>query len=316
MNSDNTQKRIKGATWFFVSLIVIYLAVAALFNFTRLGTKIGIVQNIIMSQSMIFIPALVYIIVSRCSFRDTLRIRRTHWSAIFIVPVFVVALEPLMTVINSISLLWVDSATTELSVSLVAKYPFWVSTALMALTPCIVEELAYRGIILGNFRCGSRIWAIVISGIMFGAMHMNFNQMAYAVVLGIMLGLLAEATGSILTTMLAHFCFNEISVVISYITWHNDVLKESAMASLDGGVSNKQMLATVIMMMPAAIGGLCVALALLYTLSVINDRKDEVLGMFRRSEHIEGQKTRIISVPLVVSLVVCIAVMTIGEILL
>ena len=57
----------------------------------------------------------------------------------------------------------------------------------MAATPAIVEELAYRGFILGNYRYGGRLAAIIISGIMFGVMHMNFNQMAYAMILGILL---------------------------------------------------------------------------------------------------------------------------------
>lgn len=320
MEIGEARKKVKGATWFFVSLIGVYLIVLAVLMLSGLGRRISMIQNLLISQGMIFIPTLVYIGITRCDIRETLRIRKTHWSAIFIVPIFVLALEPAMSVINSISLLWVDSATTELTVGLVAKYPFWVSTALMALTPCIVEELAYRGVILGSYRYSSRLWAIIVSGLLFGAMHMNFNQMAYAVVLGIMLGLLAEVTGSILPTMLAHFCFNEISVCIGYFLYHDSSLKKVAESASENIVTTKQLIITIVSMTPFAVGGLCVAFALLYALAVINGRKDEVLGMFRRQMRFaydgsEIRRPRIISIPLVLSLAVCIGFMVISEIL-
>lgn len=320
MEIGEARKKVKGATWFFASLIGVYLIVLAVLMLSGLGGRISMIQNLLISQGMIFIPTLVYISITRCDIRETLRIRKTHWSAIFIVPVFVLALEPAMLVINSISLLWVDSATTELTEGLVAKYPFWVSTALMALTPCIVEELAYRGVILGSYRYSSRLWAIIVSGLLFGAMHMNFNQMAYAVVLGIMLGLLAEVTGSILPTMLAHFCFNEISVCIGYFLYHDSSLKKVAESASENIVTTKQLIITIVSMTPFAVGGLCVAFALLYALAVINCRKDEVLEMFRRKMRFaddgsEIRRPRIISIPLVLSLAVCIGFMVISEIL-
>lgn len=39
-------------------------------------------------------------------------------------------------------------------------------------------------------------------------MHMNFNQMAYAVVIGLIFGFVVEATGSIIPTMIMHFLIN------------------------------------------------------------------------------------------------------------
>lgn len=73
-------------------------------------------------------------------------------------------------------------------------------------------------------------------------------------------------------------------------------------------------------MTPFAVGGLCVAFALLYALAVINCRKDEVLGMFRRQMRFaddgsEIRRPRIISIPLVLSLAVCIGFMVVSEIL-
>lgn len=313
MRQDNVQRKVHGASWFFLSLICVYLCVVMILWKTNIGSHITMVQNLILSQSMIFVPTIIYILISKCDLRETLRLKKTHWLAIIIVPAFVVALEPLMTLINAISLLWVESATTELATGLVSNHKLWVSTLLMAVTPGIVEELAYRGVIMGSYRYGSRLAAIIIGGIMFGAMHMNFNQMAYAMVLGMMLGFLAEATGSIFTTMYAHFCFNEISVIISYIASHVSVLKQMVEKQASEGIAADQLKQTILIYIPFAFMGLCAAAAMIVLLAYLNGMHMDMLAMFRRNRNAEVKRPRIISVPLVLALCVCIGFMIITE---
>ena len=95
--ADNRQDKINNASYLYSTLITVYLLVVLIMRLTGWGYDMGIIQNLILSQSMILVPTLVFIIMTRCSIRDTLRIRATHWAAIFIVPVFVVALEPVMS---------------------------------------------------------------------------------------------------------------------------------------------------------------------------------------------------------------------------
>lgn len=104
MRQDNVQRKVHGASWFFLSLICVYLCVVMILWKTNIGSHITMVQNLILSQSMIFVPTIIYILISKCDLRETLRLKKTHWLAIIIVPAFVVALEPLMTLINAISL--------------------------------------------------------------------------------------------------------------------------------------------------------------------------------------------------------------------
>ena len=58
-----------------------------------------------------------------------------------------------------------------------------------------------------------------------------------------------------------------------------------------------------------------VLLAILFALSVINGRRDYVLSMFTPKTNVQtnGEKVRMITVPLVVTLGVCIVVMSIFE---
>lgn len=310
MKISEEQKKINRASWFFMALVVVYILVVILLRVTGVGNSITMVQNVILSQSMIFVPTIVHIILTRCSIRETLRLRLTHWAMILLVPVFVIALEPLMTLINALSLMWVESGTEQISTDLLANHPLWVSLLLAAVTPAVVEELAYRGVVLGTFRHSNRLWAIITSGFLFGVMHMNFNQMAYAIVLGIMFGLLAEATGSIFSTMYAHFCFNGISVLLGYVAWHVGPLRDAMEQSLEQGSSTADLRQTVSMLVSPAVIGLLIAIAILYSLSVLNGRKEEFTGLFRK----QARTTRIISAPLVITVCVCIGLMVFFEV--
>ena len=107
MKLSEEQKKINRASWFFMSLVVVYILVVILLRITGFGKSISMVQNLILSQSMILVPTIFYIILTKCSIRETLRLRRTHWAMILLVPIFVIALEPLMTLINALSLMWV-----------------------------------------------------------------------------------------------------------------------------------------------------------------------------------------------------------------
>jgi sodium transport system permease protein len=85
-----------------------------------------------------------------------------------------------------------------------------------ALLPAICEELAFRGFILSGleYRRGTRS-AILLSALMFGFLHVLlslFQQLFNATLLGIVLGLLAVRSRSLLPGILFHFLNNALAV--------------------------------------------------------------------------------------------------------
>jgi sodium transport system permease protein len=85
----------------------------------------------------------------------------------------------------------------------------WLVLLVMALTPAVCEELAFRGFILSGMRHTGHKWgAILGSAVLFGAAHGLLQQSVSAAVLGIVLGYLAIQTGSLLTTIAFHFLYN------------------------------------------------------------------------------------------------------------
>ncbi len=95
---------------------------------------------------------------------------------------------------------------------------FILTFVAVAVTPAIVEEFAFRGIVLGALRKFGDGFAILISALTFALMHRNFGQFPFAFIVGIILAFATIKTGSVLTAMLIHFLNNGISITISTVT--------------------------------------------------------------------------------------------------
>ena len=94
----------------------------------------------------------------------------------------------------------------------------WATAILVfALVPAVCEELAFRGFILSGLERQHRTRsAILLSALMFGFLHVLlslFQQLFNATLLGIVLGLLAVRSRSILPGIVFHFLNNAMAVL-------------------------------------------------------------------------------------------------------
>jgi membrane protease YdiL (CAAX protease family) len=98
----------------------------------------------------------------------------------------------------------------------------WV-VVVLALVPALVEELLFRGLIQRSFeRHMGPVRAIVLTGILFGAFHLNpFNFVPLAA-LGMYLGFVAYRANSVWSSVSAHFFNNAIACVASYLHMDQD----------------------------------------------------------------------------------------------
>ncbi len=90
----------------------------------------------------------------------------------------------------------------------------WAGILLVALVGPVVEELFFRGGILRVLlRTCRRPWvAIVVSGLIFGIVHMNPAQVVFASLAGMLLGWLYWRTRSLIPCMVVHVLNNSFSV--------------------------------------------------------------------------------------------------------
>ena len=97
---------------------------------------------------------------------------------------------------------------------------FYVTVAVL---PALVEEFAFRGVILGTLRKYSDGLAVLISGVLFGIMHGNFTQIPFATVVGLILGYIAVKTNSLLPGIIIHFLNNGLSVTLTLLTTNTEL---------------------------------------------------------------------------------------------
>ena len=84
-----------------------------------------------------------------------------------------------------------------------------------AVVPALVEEFAFRGVIMQPLRKFGDKFAIIMTAFLFAFMHGNMMQIPFAFIAGIALGYFSIATGSIWTSVAIHFLNNFWSYLFS-----------------------------------------------------------------------------------------------------
>ena len=81
----------------------------------------------------------------------------------------------------------------------------------------MVEELCFRGVVMGNLRRYGDFFAVSMASLVFALMHCNLIQAPFALIVGFALGYLSILTGTLWTGILIHAVNNTVSLVFSYL---------------------------------------------------------------------------------------------------
>ncbi|HJC50287.1 MAG TPA: CPBP family intramembrane metalloprotease [Candidatus Anaerostipes avistercoris] len=214
--------------------------------------------------------SIVYLVLCGSNIRQRLRLHKVNLLSLFLILILSAAIRPLTGFVSLLSNMFFrdmvsSSVTSELSYGLGIVL---ISTALL---PGIVEELIFRGIIYSGMRKADPIKGILLSSLFFGLAHMNFQQFCYAFVLGIILGVLLEATDSLYSTMLLHGVFNGTSLVLTYMMTRIPSL--SGMTSEETvQVSMSSTLGTLAALLPFAVASLIISVLLIMAIAHLNGR--------------------------------------------
>lgn len=272
--------------------------------FTGIGLIAGILlplylntqqMSMLIGQSLLLLPAILFIIYKGESLFHYIRVKKVGIITVILVVVFTYAMFPVIGLLNMISMLFATNVI-EASINNVVGDSITKGLFLIALVPAFVEEVVYRGVIYHTYKKANPRKAIFFSALLFGAMHMNFNQFVYAFALGLVMALLIEATGSILPAMLMHFLVNGTSIV-SGVLLGSDGPSVSAMAK-------EEILDMVIDMLPTAMTFLVIAISVLCMIAKRNSRFDHLKRIVSGEQ--TGAGHRIVTVGMVVTLILCL----------
>lgn len=298
----------KKVNWFYLTTVLIHLAMVA--GLLAWGIYVGpprisIVENLLMAQGMILIPALLFALFSKEKLRDVFGFHKIKISSVLMIILFTYLMMPVTTVINAISMLFVDNTVAQMS-GAVLQMPWYVMVLLMGVLGPVSEELIFRGLVFNGYKkSGNTFRAVFWSALLFGLMHMNFNQAAYAVFLGIVMAVLVEATGSLWGSIVFHMTVNIQNVLLMFVSGafaSEDYLQE-AQELMD---SKETLLVTIGIYGVVAMVTTSIAVCVLAWVAK-NEKRDMLLKQIWQGR--KWNRGRMVSVPLIVGIVLSMAYM-------
>jgi sodium transport system permease protein len=202
---------------------------------TKESMEIVMLQLLMIQQvAIIAAPALLMGAILTTSLRQTLSLKWPDLSVLLAGAVLALCLHPIslavMTQLDGFFPPLPESAVAAVRAMADSKIPVGLTFLAFAVAPGICEELAFRGFILSGFRENHRNGvAIVFSSLAFGLMHMIPQQAFNAALLGMVLGLIAVRSGSLLPGVVFHIIYNGLQIVRSRLD--ADVLEKGPFAA-------------------------------------------------------------------------------------
>ena len=257
----------------FISYILLSILAGAVIGVMDINMPLW--GSYLLSQAIVLLPALIYVAIHKINIIACMPYRRLRISDGLLSLLFGYALVPTMLFVSNLTSLFSTNYVQD-SVQELIAYPFVVQLLIIAVLPACVEEFVFRGLIYHSYRKNGILGAAVLSGLVFGLMHLNINQLSYALLMGIVFALLVEATGSMYSSMLAHFAANSYSIImmqlLSMTSGGSELLEQSAQAAESSMNSVPVIIAQVVMLGLVAAGFLGIAYLLFKKIAVRNGR--------------------------------------------
>jgi hypothetical protein len=113
----------------------------------------------------------------------------------------------------------INAQVTEAFLSTVSASGFLINVLMIAILPALAEEILFRGALAGLLKDWTKNMhaAVLISSLVFAAIHLQFYGFLPRFLLGVVLGYLFFWSGSIWLPVAAHFTNNFLSVFIEFL---------------------------------------------------------------------------------------------------
>lgn len=289
-----------------LSTLVLVFVLSAVYLVS--GKEPSVVGSNVLCEMVVLIPALAVALFCGENIKVLIPLHRIKVSSALLTLLYVMLLFPLVTLLNAFSMLFAENAVSQISDEVLAM-PMWVMVLSMGIFGPFVEEIVFRGILLQTYqRTGRIVASIILSSVLFGMMHMNFNQFIYGAGMGVMLALLVEATGSVLTSFIAHAFFNTIEVVGLFLS-KDSVGKETSKLT-----DQFQMLSDVVLyaeLVVLTVIFTCLAMLVVSKIAKIEKRDAFFVNIIKTKK--EGP--RLISASLIVAIIIAVLYMVLTAVI-
>lgn len=207
-------KPILRANIFFLILVLISIFGPYVLGPILLPLKLSVPVTLILTHIIMFIiPAILYIVITKQSFKKVLRLNKIGFKEILIALAIGFIAQPVMAFFSYIASFFFTNDVSGMLTNLNST-PLWLMILMIGVTPAISEEITMRGIVLSGYDFKNKHVAALMSGLMFGILHMNMHQFMYAFAMGAIFGYMVRAANSIYVAMIAHFTINTSQLLL------------------------------------------------------------------------------------------------------
>ncbi|MGN6547012.1 MAG: ABC transporter permease subunit/CPBP intramembrane protease [Aureliella sp.] len=181
-------------------------------------------RAVVTQIGLILTPCLLMAIFLTRSLRQALRLHRVPLDHLAAAVILGLALHPSYVLLGqAISNTLQIGAETQQVLNAVGRLinaqPLWSVLLVLAVLPACCEELTFRGFIFGGLlRNNGVMRAIILSALFFGLAHSFLQQSIAAGIMGLLLGMIAWRTGSVVCTMLIHVVNNSLSISLGWMS--------------------------------------------------------------------------------------------------
>ena len=305
LSSRNKMKPIFKVSLYF--LIVLVLSIVGPMFVTPVLYKIGLVPPLVlMVIHIIFfiVPAIIYIIVTKSNYKKVFSFKKPKGKDVFFSILIAALALPIMTFFSYTSSFFYTN-DVALVLDQMRAYPLWLMILVVGVTPAITEEITIRGIALSGFEFKSKNVAAIMTGIMFGILHLNAHQFLYATAMGIILAYVVRATGSIFLSMLIHFLINSWNLIQQRIV-SQGITTEDLVYSMDS-IKNIPMELKIGVFFYYLIFAIVAAFLISYLIRKMEKRNfDITLDELDVATRVSYKEERVINAPFIISVIVFI----------
>lgn len=204
---------------YVTAVILAVLIVAEIFILSGiLGYLFG-TAGVVLHEIVLALIGVLMILIMRGRMKTAFPFRKLKWSGIFGSLILWGGILLLTSVVTLTMAYFFPDQMLNASngvEELMSATPMWIDLLVVAVTPAICEEIAFRGALLTCFRGTRSKWTgIIIVGLFFGACHGSVWRMVPTAILGLVMGYVLFETENIFYCMLIHFTNNAFSVILT-----------------------------------------------------------------------------------------------------
>ncbi|MBN1779665.1 CPBP family intramembrane metalloprotease [bacterium] len=170
---------------------------------------------------LIFIPVILALWFLKCNLKQSLNIGKVHALSVLGTLFMGLGAFGAVTLVSRIQMELFPEAMEVmkslekiLNMSDTSMHPA-IGYLIFAFSPAVCEEVLFRGVLLSSFKKHIPAWmAVVLVGFLFGVFHVYLIRILPTALLGILFAYIVYRTGSIWTSILAHFVHNGLAFTL------------------------------------------------------------------------------------------------------